>query len=88
MFCSVGLVLLTSGTIEAHFHFFVIIGFIALYQDWVPFLWNVAFTVISHGIGTAWLGGHDLRPPRGAGPPVAVVVRSTAWRCWSPASGW
>ena len=29
---------LTHGTIEAHFHFFVIIGFIALYQDWAPFL--------------------------------------------------
>ena len=57
MFCSVTLVLLTRGSIEAHFHFFIIIGFIALYQDWVPFLWNVAFTVLSHGLGTAWLGG-------------------------------
>ena len=47
---------LTSGSIEAHFHFFIIIGFIALYQDWVPFLWNVAFTVLSHGVGTIWLG--------------------------------
>ena len=57
VFCSVGLVLLTRGTIEAHFHFFVIIAFIALYQDWVPFLWNVTVTVLSHGLGTAWLGG-------------------------------
>ncbi len=56
VFCSAGLVVLTGGTIEAHFHFFIIIGFIALYQDWVPFLWNVAFTVISHGAGSAWLG--------------------------------
>jgi signal transduction histidine kinase len=56
VFCSAGLVVLSSGAIEAHFHFFIIIGFIALYQDWVPFLWNVAFTVISHGIGTIWLG--------------------------------
>ncbi len=56
VFCSAGLVVLTSGSIEAHFHFFIIIGFIALYQDWVPFLWNVAFTVISHGVGTLWLG--------------------------------
>uniref|UniRef100_UPI001FE81C28 sensor histidine kinase n=1 Tax=Pseudonocardia pini TaxID=2758030 RepID=UPI001FE81C28 len=51
--CSVILVGLTHGTIESHFHFFVIIGFIALYQDWVPFLWNVVLTVLSHGIGTA-----------------------------------
>jgi len=60
VFCSMALVLLTRGTIEAHFHFFVIIGFIALYQDWVPFLWNVAFTVLSHGLGTAWLGGGQI----------------------------
>src|SRR4029450_6142924 len=39
---------LPGGSIEAHFHFFVMIGFIALYQDWVPFLWNVGFTVLSH----------------------------------------
>jgi signal transduction histidine kinase len=56
VFCSAGLVVLTSGSIEAHFHFFIIIGFIALYQDWVPFLWNVGFTFLSHGVGTIWLG--------------------------------
>jgi signal transduction histidine kinase len=51
---SAALVGLTGGTIEAHFHFFVIIGFIALYQDWVPFLTNVLFTVASHGVGSVW----------------------------------
>jgi signal transduction histidine kinase len=54
VYSSAALVGLTGGTIEAHFHFFVIIGFIALYQDWVPFLTNVAFTVLSHGVGSAW----------------------------------
>ena len=53
-YCSAALVGLTHGTIEAHFHFFVIIGFIALYQDWAPFLFNIVFTVLSHGIGSAW----------------------------------
>jgi signal transduction histidine kinase len=47
------LVSFSGGSIEAHFHFFIMIGFIALYQDWVPFLWNVGFTVLSHGIGSA-----------------------------------
>jgi hypothetical protein len=61
--CSMALVVLTGGTIEAHFHFFIIIGFIALYQDWVPFLWNVAFTVLSHGIGTIWIGGQIFNHP-------------------------
>ncbi|GAA5150458.1 hypothetical protein GCM10023321_15860 [Pseudonocardia eucalypti] len=51
--CSVSLVGFTHGSIEAHFHFFIIIGFIALYQDWIPFLWNVFFTVVSHGVGSA-----------------------------------
>jgi signal transduction histidine kinase len=53
VFCSSVLVHLSGGTIEAHFHFFVIIGLIALYQDWVPFLWNVVFVVLSHGLGSA-----------------------------------
>jgi signal transduction histidine kinase len=63
VFCSMSLVLLSRGSIEAHFHFFIIIGFIALYQDWVPFLWNVAFTILSHGIGTIWLGGQIFNHP-------------------------
>ncbi|WP_343961150.1 ATP-binding protein, partial [Pseudonocardia alaniniphila] len=54
VYSSAALVGLTGGTIEAHFHFFIIIGFIALYQDWAPFLFNIIFTVISHGIGSAW----------------------------------
>ena len=57
VYCSAALVVLTAGSIEAHFHFFIMIGFIALYQDWVPFLWNVVFTVLSHGVGRRWLGG-------------------------------
>ncbi|MFN2495906.1 MAG: ATP-binding protein [Pseudonocardiaceae bacterium] len=50
-------VVLSHGLIEAHFHFFVIIGLIALYQDWVLFLWNIVFTVLSHGLGSAWQSG-------------------------------
>jgi len=63
VFCSAALVLLTGGTIEAHFHFFIIIGFIALYQDWVPFLWNVVFTFLSHAVGTIWFGALIFNHP-------------------------
>jgi signal transduction histidine kinase len=69
VFCSAALVVLTSGAIEAHFHFFIIIGFIALYQDWVPFLWNVTFTVLSHSIGTIWLGELIFAHPAGQANP-------------------
>jgi signal transduction histidine kinase len=50
---SAGLVILSGGYIEAHFSFFVIIGFLALYQNWVPFVFNIAFTTLSHGLGSA-----------------------------------
>jgi signal transduction histidine kinase len=53
-YCSAALVGLSGGAIEAHFHFFIIVGFIALYQDWVPFAWNIVFTVFSHGLGSAF----------------------------------
>src|SRR6266536_4936667 len=53
VYCSAALVALSRGSIEAHFHFFIVIGFIALYQDWLPFLWNIVFTVMSHGLGSA-----------------------------------
>src|SRR5262249_17968653 len=53
VYCSSVLVHLSGGMIEAHFHFFILIGLIALYQDWVPFLWDVVFTILSHGIGSA-----------------------------------
>ena len=46
--CCAGLVVLSGGYIEAHFSFFVIIGFLALYQNWVPFVFNILFTVLSH----------------------------------------
>ena len=57
VYCSAALVGLSGGAIEAHFHFFIMIGFIALYQDWVPFLLNVLFTVLSHGIGSSVVPG-------------------------------
>ncbi|MEJ2887207.1 ATP-binding protein [Actinomycetospora aeridis] len=47
-----GLVILSGGYIEAHFSFFVIIGFLMLYQSWVPFAVNIGFTTLSHGLGS------------------------------------
>src|SRR6476646_2775751 len=49
--CSAVLVDLWNGTIEAHFHFFVMIGVLTLYQDWTPFLVAIVYTVIHHGLG-------------------------------------
>ncbi|WP_432537752.1 putative bifunctional diguanylate cyclase/phosphodiesterase [Kineococcus arenarius] len=44
------LVDLTGGLIEAHFHFFVVVGLVALYQDWVPFGVGLGIVVLHHGV--------------------------------------
>ncbi|WP_432483057.1 putative bifunctional diguanylate cyclase/phosphodiesterase [Kineococcus esterisolvens] len=44
------LVDLTGGLIEAHFHFFVMVGVVALYQDWVPFGVGLGIVVLHHGV--------------------------------------
>ena len=41
---------LFDGITEMHFHFFVMISVIALYQSWVPFLLSLSFVVLHHGI--------------------------------------
>src|SRR5688572_19888006 len=49
------LVHLSGGYIEAHFHFFVMLAFMALFQDWIPYLLAVAFVAVHHGVvGVIW----------------------------------
>jgi Methyl-accepting chemotaxis protein (MCP) signalling domain len=40
----------SGGVIEAHFHFFVMLAVIALYQDWIPFLLAILFVAVDHGV--------------------------------------
>ena len=44
------LVHLSGGTIEMHFHFFVMVTVVALYQDWFPFLMAIAYVFAHHGM--------------------------------------
>jgi PAS domain S-box-containing protein len=44
------LVHFTHGTIEMHFHYFVIVAAVTLYQAWGPFLCAIAYVVAQHGI--------------------------------------
>ena len=46
---SLALVQLSGGYIEAHFHFFVGMAMVAVYEDWVPFLWGLGYVVMTHG---------------------------------------
>ncbi|HEX9968879.1 MAG TPA: GAF domain-containing SpoIIE family protein phosphatase, partial [Acidimicrobiales bacterium] len=44
------LVHLSGGVIEMHFHFFVMVAVVALYQDWLPFLASIGYVLVHHGI--------------------------------------
>ena len=61
------LVHLSGGMIEAHFHFFVVVGLLTLYQDWSPFLVAIGFVVLHHMV-------------LGALAPTAVFSHPGAWR--------
>src|SRR5437879_2373828 len=55
MSASAILVHLSGGYIELHFHFFVMLAFLALCQDWIPYLLAVAFVALHHGVvGVLW----------------------------------
>jgi len=51
--CSAVLVHLSHGLIEMHFHFFVMVGVITLYQQWQPFLIALGYVVFQHGAAGA-----------------------------------
>ena len=44
------LVHLSGGYVEFHFHFFVMVIVVSLYEDWVPFLLAVLWVVLEHGV--------------------------------------
>ena len=44
------LVHFSDGLIEAHFHFFVVILILTLYEDWIPFLISLGYVVVHHGL--------------------------------------
>ena len=50
MTASALLVHLSGGQIELHFHFFVMMSVIVLYQDWLPFLVGLQFIILDHGV--------------------------------------
>ena len=73
--CSALLVHFWDGTIEAHFHFFVVVCLLMLYQDWTPFLVAIGFVVVHHGV----LGGlaPDSVYAHGGSPWVWALVHGS-----------
>lgn len=61
---------LSDGIIESHFHFFVMIPVIALYEAWPPFTVGVLYVLVHHGL-------------MGMADPRAVYNHPAAWeRPW------
>jgi diguanylate cyclase (GGDEF)-like protein len=60
------LVYFSHGAIEAHFQYFVVIAFLSLYQEWMPFLIAIGFVLVEHGIvgviAPRAVYNHDLMP--------------------------
>jgi hypothetical protein len=67
MISSAVLVHLSGGMIEMHFHFFVMLAVISLYQDWRPFLLSIGFVVVHHAV-------------IGSIAPADVYDHGAAWR--------
>jgi diguanylate cyclase (GGDEF)-like protein/PAS domain S-box-containing protein len=60
VFATVGLVtssaILThffGGLIEMHFHFFVMVAVVTLYQSWLPFAFAISYVLVHHGLAGA-----------------------------------
>ena len=75
----------SGGYIEAHFHFFVMVALIAMYQDWVPFLLAIVYVAVDHGVvGTllpTWVYNHPdavAHPWKWAGIHAALVLAECA----------
>ncbi|MBJ7520788.1 MAG: EAL domain-containing protein [Solirubrobacteraceae bacterium] len=41
---------LMNGAIEAHFHFFVMVALLSLYEEWFPYLVAFGYVLLHHGI--------------------------------------
>ncbi len=62
----------SGGQVEAHFHFFVAVAVLSLYQEWVPFAIAVGFVVVHHG-------GLGVVKPELVYDHVAAFERPVVW---------
>jgi diguanylate cyclase (GGDEF)-like protein len=43
----------SGGLIEMHFHFFIMVAVITLYQSWLPFAFAIGYVLVHHGLAGA-----------------------------------
>ncbi len=50
LWASATLVAFWNGEIEAHFHYFIVVSALAMYEAWFPYLLAFAFVAVDHGV--------------------------------------
>ena len=50
---------LTDGATEAHFHYFVTVAVIAVYQDWAVYALAIGFVLVQHGVMVSFPGSGE-----------------------------
>jgi diguanylate cyclase (GGDEF)-like protein len=91
--CSAIFTHLWSGVTEAHFHFFVVVALLSLYEDWIPWGLAIGYVLVHHGVMGALdpqsvYGAHSdavAHPWRWAGIHAAFIgalagVNLVSWR--------
>ena len=67
--CSAVITHLSGGYVEAHFHFFVVVTLLVLYEDWLPFLLAFTYVLVHHGVGGALMPELMYNHPDGIAHP-------------------
>lgn len=90
--CSALLVAISGGLIEMHFHFFVTVAVVSLYQEWLPFVVTICYVVLDHAVLGALAPGLVFNHHMGHAQPLmwagihalfvaaASVANLVAWR--------
>ncbi|MCW2984077.1 MAG: hypothetical protein JWR63_1647 [Conexibacter sp.] len=91
--CSAIFTHLWGGVTEAHFHFFVVVALLSLYEDWIPWGLAIGYVLVHHGVMGALdpqsvYGAHSdavAHPWRWAGIHAAFIgalagVNLVSWR--------
>ncbi len=68
--CSAVITHLSGGYVEAHFHFFVVVTLLVLYEDWLLFLLAFAYVLVHHGVGGALTPESLFNHPDGIADPL------------------
>jgi anti-sigma regulatory factor (Ser/Thr protein kinase) len=55
--CSAVIVHISEGLVEAHFHYFVAVALVGLYQEWAVYAAAILFVLVQHGVFGA-MGSH------------------------------